>query len=249
MITLSMIEAGYKSPLKCVQLIDSPNGDGVACKIGDYWFYFGGMDAEQSTAKDYPNEVPEDEIIKEIFEVLDDMRKYEETDTEYSYYEAYLNEHGITSEPRTAVPDRRTILFHGQTRRKGEKVRMNGEPLPGNWVYGGVMQGNGDRSIIYGAISGKDENLTVCAIDKYTVWADTVGEYSGCDDFDHTHIFEHDFIEDTASRHKFSVVFVKGAFRAVNDDICEPILLADIAWRCKVIGNKFDDPDLLMSER
>ena len=45
----------------------------------------------------------------------------------------------------------REILFRGQTRKNGEKVRMNGEKVPGNWVYGGVCQGVGDYSIIYGS--------------------------------------------------------------------------------------------------
>ena len=43
------------------------------------------------------------------------------------------------------------ILFRGQTRKKGEKVFVgSGKPVDGNWVYGGVFQGQGDFSIIYG---------------------------------------------------------------------------------------------------
>lgn len=34
----------------------------------------------------------------------------------------------------------RTIKFRGMTRRKGEKVRLDGTPIDGNWVYGGVLQ-------------------------------------------------------------------------------------------------------------
>jgi hypothetical protein len=33
----------------------------------------------------------------------------------------------------------REILFRGQTRRYGEKVRLNGEKTKSNWVYGGVI--------------------------------------------------------------------------------------------------------------
>ena len=44
----------------------------------------------------------------------------------------------------------RDIIFRGQTRRYGEKVRMDGTKLPGIWVYGGVLQGTSDFSIIYG---------------------------------------------------------------------------------------------------
>ena len=44
----------------------------------------------------------------------------------------------------------REILFRGQTRRYGAKVWMSGEKVPSRWVYGGVLQGSGDHSIIYG---------------------------------------------------------------------------------------------------
>ena len=43
----------------------------------------------------------------------------------------------------------RDLLFRGQTRKKGEKVFMDGTPVDGNWVYGGVFQGKGDFSVIY----------------------------------------------------------------------------------------------------
>ena len=68
----------------------------------------------------------------------------------------------------------REILFRGQTRRRGEKVNMKGDKLPGRWVYGGVLQGPGDFSIIYGG-----ENLG--DIEKHTVYTDTIGQYTGRD--------------------------------------------------------------------
>lgn len=45
----------------------------------------------------------------------------------------------------------REILFRGQTRRYGEKVRLNGEKIKSNWVYGGIFpqNGEGDFAIIY----------------------------------------------------------------------------------------------------
>ena len=32
------------------------------------------------------------------------------------------------------------ILYRGQTRKFGDKVRMDGRKLPGIWVYGGVAR-------------------------------------------------------------------------------------------------------------
>lgn len=66
----------------------------------------------------------------------------------------------------------REILFRGQTRRRGEKVNIAGDKLPGRWVYGGVLQGTGDYSIIYGGENPND-------IEKHTVYTDTIGQYTG----------------------------------------------------------------------
>lgn len=39
-ITRKMIEKAYEEGL--IKIIDSPHDDGAICKIGEYWFYFGG---------------------------------------------------------------------------------------------------------------------------------------------------------------------------------------------------------------
>ena len=81
----------------------------------------------------------------------------------------------------------REILFRGQTRRKGEKVRISGEPVDSNWVYGGIFPGEGDFSIIYQAKP---------KIEKFTVYSDTVGQFTGLTDKNGlTKIFEYDIID------------------------------------------------------
>ena len=98
MITKEMITAGYQSGI--VKIVDSPNDDGAVCQIGDNWFYFGGQTAEEYTAKEYKRFVPEKDIVNEIFDALDDFKDSgEEFDDEYLYYELYLNEHGVQSNP------------------------------------------------------------------------------------------------------------------------------------------------------
>lgn len=81
----------------------------------------------------------------------------------------------------------RTILFRGQTRRKGERTSTSGIPLPGIWVAGGVFPQNKgyDYAIIY------QQNPKV---EKYVVHADTIGQYTGINDSLGNFIFEDDII-------------------------------------------------------
>lgn len=87
----------------------------------------------------------------------------------------------------------RDILFRGQTRRLGEKVRMDGAKLPGNWVYGGIFPGTGDFSIIYGSA---DKNLSGENLDKRLVYSDTVGQFTEQCNQAGVRIFEHDCVRE-----------------------------------------------------
>lgn len=113
----------------------------------------------------------------------------------------------------------REILFRGQTRRKGEKVRMDGSPVESNWVYGGVLKGNGDHSIIY---------QTEPDIEKKVVYTDTLGQFTGLTDKNGTKIFEGDIVRYGDSIHKV-------VFEQQNGT----------AYQLEVIGNIYDNPELI----
>ena len=81
------------------------------------------------------------------------------------------------------------ILFRGQTRRFGEKVRAtDGFPLPSNFVYGGLFPANDgqDFAIIYQQYPD---------IKKFAVYADTVGQYINRDDIHGVKIFDGDILK------------------------------------------------------
>lgn len=95
MITLDMVRAGYE--LGIINLINGSAvyGDGVVCSIGDNWFYFGGYTAESYDSPDeYKKDFPAEEIITDIFNVLEDFSSCgaKEFKDEYLYYEAHLKE-------------------------------------------------------------------------------------------------------------------------------------------------------------
>ena len=89
MITKKKIKDGIKEHL--VEFTLDPNmGSGTVCRIGDWWFYFGGETAEEMNPDEFLKCVPEDDIVDEIFEALESFRQNEECADEYEYYDYVL---------------------------------------------------------------------------------------------------------------------------------------------------------------
>ena len=130
----------------------------------------------------------------------------------------------------------REILFRGQTRKYGEKVRMSdSRKLPGHWVYGGALQGVGSHSIIYGSenVNNPGENF-----DKWCVHTDTLGQFTGLTDKNGKKIFEGDIVK--VDEKHYEVKFVLGQFFI---GINMPI--AYKRFDCEIIGNIHDNPEML----
>lgn len=137
----------------------------------------------------------------------------------------------------------REILFRGQTRRWGER-RKNaaGDPLPSNWEYGGLFYQNdrgGDYSIIY----------SYDPVEKYVVYADTVGQYTGLDDKNGQKIFEGDILSFANSDGDvcyLTVVYDRGMFMVEERGIiCREGLCEVLCLGIEVAGNIYDNPELL----
>ena len=138
----------------------------------------------------------------------------------------------------------REILFRGQTRRYGEKVKMNGEKVPSNWVYGGVCQGKGDFSIIYGSMDMGLEQPT----EKRVVYTDTIGQYTGLTDKNGTKIFEGDIVNFKTINYHFKNCRIKyqscyARYCAIDNKGYEYPM--DKTFEYEVIGNIHDNPELL----
>lgn len=138
----------------------------------------------------------------------------------------------------------REILFRGQTRRKGEKVNLAREPIDGNWVYGGIFPGKGDMSIIY----------AFEPLEKYVVYTDTVGQYTGKTDRNGVRIFEGDICQVTrlCVLAYGKIEFANGCYWFIDDGPGGALRLCDIrinGFEIKVIGNIYDNPELLQEEQ
>lgn len=139
----------------------------------------------------------------------------------------------------------REILFRGQTRRYGEKVRLNGEKIKSNWVYGGIFpqNGDGDFAIIY------QQEPT---IEKYPVYADTVGQYTDMVDKHGTKIFEGDilaFNNTDGELTNYEILWFKNKW-VVRESNYNAVDDLDLFFcECStVIGNIYDNPELLGDE-
>lgn len=134
-----------------------------------------------------------------------------------------------------------TILYRGQTRKFGDKIRMDGRKLPGIWVYGGVAHGSGAYSIIYGRA---DEE----PINKHVVYSETLGQYIGQEDVHGKKIFEDDILR--ASNATLFVVEWDNAhsrFMGYTVDGHREVYIDEVSYK-EIIGNIHDNPELLKPE-
>lgn len=134
----------------------------------------------------------------------------------------------------------REILFRGQHRKKGEACTLSGKPLGSIWVYGGIFPApeGGERAIIY---QQEPE------IEKFPVYADTVGQYTGMHDRNGVRIFEGDILAlKDCHGQRTAAVYYSGAgacFAYGGNGLPDGRLSA--AYWTEVIGNIYDNPEII----
>lgn len=90
-ITKELILKGIQCGV--IELITDPNMEsGTVAKIGEYWFYFGGITAEEESPEEYRKHVPDEDIARKILEALEGIRDDLGDDAEYGYYASVLRE-------------------------------------------------------------------------------------------------------------------------------------------------------------
>ena len=122
-------------------------------------------------------------------------------------------------------------------------IRFRGkDKKTGKWVYGDLTHTKGIRA--------ESESLTYdrVMVGGYEVDEDTVGQYSGIQDFDNCKIYELDIVEWEGEL--YVIVFRSGMFYASIHE-CNPDSYGGYPlWmlctgNCKIKGNILDNPELL----
>ena len=141
----------------------------------------------------------------------------------------------------------REILFRGKRIDNGE------------WIYGSLV-----TNIFFHMKSGKSIQyiLNVSEIDYdcfedltdgygyYEVDTDTIGQYIGCNDDNNNPIFEGDFVRRTDMDNDLIEIYWEaetGGFRMLYLEYDEDYNLDELP-SCEIIGNIYDNPELLEVE-
>lgn len=134
-----------------------------------------------------------------------------------------------------------TLFFRGQTKKIGEKISMPDKtPLRGSWIYGGVLQGTGKRSVIIDYDTGE----------KFSVYTDTLCPYIGIRDIRGKRIFtgdivKHFTVQKDPSKYDVGIIFYDGTKckycrTSTDGELYE--IWSDNHY--EVLGNVFDNPDM-----
>lgn len=115
----------------------------------------------------------------------------------------------------------------------------------GKWVEGClVVTPQGDAYIISTAETKRDVNVLInqCSLN---VDPKTIGQFTGCHDKYQNNVFENDIVWDAYYEQYGIVKFDQGEFVINHDGVIECERFVDIINCCEVVGNIFDNPELI----
>ena len=131
----------------------------------------------------------------------------------------------------------RDILFRG-------RIEDNGMWVYGYYAY--LRDATGGNHLIFEPAHNPDESNTTHFVDP-----ETVGQYTGFDDMDSKPIFEGDIVKGFGDGDNlYSVVFLDGSFcfcPSFNPDCYIAMDMALNDEMCCVVGNIYDNPELLIN--
>lgn len=125
----------------------------------------------------------------------------------------------------------RTIKFRGKRITDGE------------WLYGYYFVNRGEHFIVKDELAPTGNTFL-----DYEVDSETVGQFTGKKDKNGKEIYEHDIIQHKGQN--YLVKFLAGMFYGSAEECNKGIYGGFPLWSlvdmgCKIIGNKFDNPELL----
>jgi len=131
---------------------------------------------------------------------------------------------------------------------KGEKANLVREILfrgkreyDGKWIEGSLLKYSDGTAFIC------CENHVPNVLNKYSVYPDTVGQYTGLNDKNDVKIFEGDIVR--TPYYEFEVCFKGGCFGGIFKEVGFSVMAESIyGVSGEIIGNIHDNPELLESE-
>ena len=127
-------------------------------------------------------------------------------------------------------------LYRGKRKDNGEWIE--GAYSPYNWNFFGEREEKPQIIII-----SDDKNIDGLWCE---VIPETVGEFTGCFDKSKTaRVYEHDIVWDEIDEYYGVVEFDEGEFIVNFDGVIDADRFADVISCCYVVGNIYDNPELL----
>lgn len=133
MITKEKIAQGLKSGV--IRLAIDPNMEsGTVCFIGSSWFYFGGETAAEMNPHEFLKAVPQEDVVNEIYDTLQEFAEDEDLGDEYLYCDAILDSMIVSEDSTSASREFYVDTPMGKLKVYAKHKKDTPEDFPGIFV-------------------------------------------------------------------------------------------------------------------